>query len=176
MAGDIKAKWSATTVTVTTTNLVTACTHTATWLTGWTSSSYANTGGNLDYLYSGQFTLAAASASAGQITVYVVSSLNDTPAWTAVSSGTLGTESATPVVFADTQRRDAIARPLLTIAVSATNGGIFTFPQTGIAMLFGGTVPTHHCLWVTANCNTSTNANFQATCAIYQEPSIGQYT
>ena len=176
MAGDIKLKYVST-VTVTTTNLVSACTNTATWVTGWTSNTYTNNANcYIDYLYSGQFTLAAASAAAGQINVYVVSSLNDTPTWTATSSGTLGTESATPVVFADTARRDSICRLLCSITTTATTGGIFTFPQTGIANLFGGMVPTQHCLWVTANVNTSTNANFQATCAIYQEPVYAQYT
>jgi hypothetical protein len=175
MAGDIKSKWSASTVTLAVTGLATACIHSTTWLTGWTSTSYANAGTVLDYIYSGTFTLAGSGASAGQVNIYVVSSLNDTPAWPATSAGTLGTDSSTSVVWADATMRDSHARLLASFTTTATNSRIYTFPQTGIALLFGGVVPTNHCLFIAANVNTSTAANF-ASGAIYQQPALAQYT
>jgi len=181
MAGDIKGKFQATTVTVTTTNLVSGCQNSTTLLSGWTSNSYTNTNAGavnaIDYLYSGQFTLAAANAAAGTIALYVISSLNDTPTWPAdLSSGTWATESATPVVFKESNQRDAVAKLLWSATATANNGRIYTMPQTGIAALFNGSVPTNHCLWLTANVNAGSSSNFQATCAIYQEPVIAQYT
>lgn len=181
MAGDIKVKFQATTVTVTTTNLVAACLNSASLVSGWSGATQSNLSGAskecLDFLYSGQFTMnSGGTPSAGTINVYVVSSLNDTPTFTAVSSGALGTESATPAVFSDVTMRDSICRLLCSITTTATASRIYTFPQTGIAQLFGGVVPTHHALWVTANVNTGTTANFIATCAIYQQPIIAQYT
>jgi hypothetical protein len=177
MAGNITAKWQASTVTVTTTNLVSGCQNSSTLLSGWTSGGVTNSNNCFDFLYSGQFTLAAANAAVGTIALYVIASLNDTPTWPPdLSSGTWGTESATPVVFKESNQRDAVARLLWSATTSATNGRIYSMPQTGIAQLFGGAVPTNHCLWLTANANTGSASNFQATCAIYQEPLIAQYT
>jgi len=177
MAGNINQGYAATTVTVTTTNLVSASASNQSLISGWTSGTVTNNSNNYtDYAYSGQLTTAGANRQIGIYNVYVISSLNDTPTWTATSAGTLGTESATPVTFTTINQLNTIGRLLFTAYVTATVSEIYTFPQTGIAWLFGGLVPTHHCLFITGNGTTTTTAGLAATCAIYYEPIIGKYT
>jgi hypothetical protein len=175
MAGDIKLKFRATTVTIASTNLVSASTVSSGLVSGWTSGTITNTTNlDQDHLISGTLKTAGGTAQAGSINIYVISSLNDTPTWTTTSAGTLGTESATPVTFANSVQRDSICRLLCSITTIATNALQYDFPQTGVAQLFGG-LPTNYCLWITNN-TMSSGAGLQATCALYYEPVLVQYT
>ena len=181
MAGNILQGYAATTVTVTTTNLVSASAASVSLTAGWTSNTVTNNVNNyVDYAYSGQFTTTSANRQVGYINVWVIASLNDTPTWTATSAGTLGTESATQVKFentaSSTNQLMSIGRLLASIYTTATNGEIYTFPQTGIAQLFGGVVPTHHCLFISNSAASTTSAGFANTCALYYQPIIGKYT
>lgn len=175
MAGDIKQKYAAASSALTVTNLHSLASSSA-WIAGWGSASVSNLSNNYtDYLYGGTFTSHASNRQAGQLFVYVIASLNDTPTWPAVSSGTLGTEGA--IAFADIYRRDALVQPLWQITVDNTASAIYTFPQMGIAALFNGRVPTHHCLFVTHNLSTTTTAGLAAAgSALYSTPVIDQYT
>ena len=174
MAGNIELKYAAS-VAPTVTNLQTLASS-QTWIAGWFSGSVNNTSNvYLDYAYGGTFTTASATRQTGFINVYVAAALNDTPTWPATASGTLGTEGAGG--FTDTQMRDSLCRLLTSIAITATNGEIYTFPPTGIAQLFGGIVPPYHCLFITANAGTTTTASFAGSGnAIYYTPSLAQYT
>lgn len=173
MAGDIKQKYAAASSALTVTNLQTLASS-ASWIAGWSSASVNNTSNNYsDYLYGGTFTSAASSRQAGVINIWVVAALNDTPTWPAVSSGTLGTEGA--LAFADTYRRNALARILWSIDADNTASAIYTFPPMGIAALFNGWVPPYHCLFVAANLGTTTAASFSSA-AIYSTPVVNQYT
>lgn len=175
MAGDIKLKYPAASTAVTVTNLHSLASEQS-WLAGWTSNSVSNTTNvYMDYLYGGTFTTHASNRQAGTIYVFVIASLNDTPTWPATSAGTIGTEGA--LTFTDTEERDCLVRILATITVDNTASAVYTFPQTGIANLFGGVVPTHHAIFVAQNCSTTTTAGFAAAgSAIYYTPTTFQYT
>lgn len=174
MAGNIKLGYAASSG-LTVTNLHSLASS-QDWLTGWSSNSYANTSNlYLDYAYGGTFTTHASNRQAGYIYIYVVASLNDTPTWPATATGTIGTEGA--LSFTDTEERDSLVRLLWSIPIDNTASAIYTFPQTGIAQLFGGIVPTHHALYVSQNAATTTSAGLASSgSAIYQTPIYGTYT
>lgn len=174
MPGNILAKYAASSAP-TVTNLHSLASS-QDWSAGWTSDSVNNTSNAyLDCLYGATFTTHASNRQAGVINIYVIASLNDTPTWPATASGTIGTQGA--LSFTDTEERDTLCRLLGSITVDATASAIYTFPQTGIAQLFGGVMPTHHAIYVAQNCSTTTTAGLAAAgSAIYQTPVYGQYT
>jgi hypothetical protein len=166
MAGDIK---------LTVTNLHSLASS-QDWLAGWSSASVDNTSNvYLDYLYGLTFTTHASNRQAGVINIYVIASLNDTPTWPATASGTIGTQGA--LSFTDTEERDSLCRLLGSISVDNSASAIYTFPQTGIAQLFGGVMPTHHALYVAQNASTTTTAGLASSgSAVYYTPVTAQYT
>lgn len=174
MAGNIKGGYAAS-VALTVTNLHSLASA-QDWAAGWGSASYSNAVNlYLDYLYGFTFTTHASNRQAGQINIYVIAALNDTPTWPAVSSGTLGTEGA--IAFTDLEERDSLCRLLGSITVDSTASAIYTFPPTGIAQLFGGVVPPHHSIFVAQNCSTTTTAGLASSgSAVYQTPAYGTYT
>ena len=176
MAGDIKLKYPAASTSQTVTNLHSLASS-QDWTAGWTSASVSNTTNvYLDYLYGFTFTTHASNRQAGAINIYVIASLNDTPTWPAVSSGTLGTTDAT-IAFTDTEERDSLCRLLGSIAVDSSASAIYTFPQTGIAQLFGGICPTHHVIFIAQNCSTTTTAGLASSgSAMYRTGVYGTYT
>lgn len=174
MAGDIKLQYVAS-VTPTVTNLHSLASS-QDWTAGWTSNSVSNlTNEYMDYMYAFTFTTHASNRQAGSINIYVIASLNDTPTWPATASGTIGTEGA--LSFTDAEERDSLCRLLGSITVDNTASAIYTFPQTGIAALFGGVVPTHHAIYIAQNCSTTTTAGLAAAgSAAYYTPVVYQYT
>lgn len=140
------------------------------WTAGWTSASTSNTANKyMDYLYGFTFTTHASNRQAGAINIYVIASLNDTPTWPATASGTIGTEGA--LSFTDSEERDTLCRLLASITVDSTASAIYTVPQTGIARLFDGAVPTHHAIYIAQNCSTTTTAGLASSgSAVYQTP------
>ena len=174
MAGDIKSGYAASS-SLTVTNLHSLASS-QDWTAGWSSASTANTTDKyLDFLYGFTFTTHASNRQAGVINIYVIASLNDTPTWPATASGTIGTEGA--LSFTDTEERDSLCRLLGSITVDSTASAIYTFPQTGIAQLFGGVIPTHHAIFVAQNCATTTAAGLAASgSAVYKTPVYGTYT
>jgi hypothetical protein len=176
MAGDIKMKYAAASTAVTVTNLHSLASDSGIYNAGWTSASVNNTSNvYLDYLYGGTFTTHASNRAIGNINVYVIGALNDTPTWPATSTGTIGTEGA--LAFTDTEQRDSLCRLLVSIAADAGVSDILAFPPTGIAQLFGGFVPPYHALFVTQNVSTTTTAGLAAAgSAIYYTPITAQYT
>lgn len=175
MAGDIKLKYPAASTAVTVTNLHSLASDQS-YLGGWTSNSVSNTTNVYqDYMVSGTFTTHASNRQAGNIYVYIVAALNDTPTWTATASGTIGTEGA--LSFTDTEERDSLCRLLTVIPVDNTASAVYAFPPTAIANLFNGVVPTHFAIFVTQNCGTTTTAGLAAAgSAIYYTPVTYQYT
>jgi hypothetical protein len=174
MAGNITINYAASSA-LTVTNLHSLASS-QDWTAGWTSASTVNTSNKyLDYAYGMTFTTHASNRQAGTINIYVIASLNDTPTWPATASGTIGTEGA--LSFTDTEERDTLCRLLGSITVDNTASAIYTFPQTGIAQLFGGIVPTHHAIYIAQNCSTTTTAGFASSgSAVYQTPVFAAYT
>lgn len=174
MAGDIKVKYD-TTAALTVTNLHSLASS-QDWTAGWTGASKSNlTDCFDDYLYGFTFTTHASNRQAGVINIFIIASLNDTPTWPATASGTIGTEGA--LSFTDTEERDTLCRLLGSIVVDNTASAIYTFPQTGIAALFNGRVPTHHAPFIAQNCSTTTTAGFASSgSAVYRTGIYGQYT
>jgi hypothetical protein len=174
MAGDIKAKY-APSVTLTVTALQSLASS-QDGTSGWGSATQVNNvNGYQDIALGATFTTSSANRQAGQISIYVVGALNDSPLFPAVASGTLGTEGV--VVFVDAEERDTMCRLLTSITVDASNSAVYAFPQTAIAALFGGVLPTHYAIYVTHNCSTTTTVGFAATGnAVYLTPSYSQYT
>lgn len=174
MAGDIKAKYAASSA-LTVTNLHSLASS-QDWTAGWSSASQNNTSNAyLDMLVGATLTTHASNRQAGSINIYVIASLNDTPIWPATASGTIGTEGA--LSFTDSEERDTLCRLLASIAVDSTASAIYTFPQTGIAQLFGGVLPTHYALYIAQSCATTTTAGLASSgSAVYLTPVYGQYT
>lgn len=174
MSGDIKLKYAASSA-LTVTNLHSLASS-QDWTAGWTSASVNNTSNCYsDYSYGFTFTTHASNRQAGQINIYVIAALNDTPTWPATASGTIGTEGA--LSFTDTEERDSLCRLLGTILVDSTASAIYTFPPTAIAALFNGVVPPYHAVFVAQNCSTTTTAGLASSgSAGYQTASYGQYT
>jgi hypothetical protein len=139
------------------------------FLAGWFSASTSNTTNKyLDYFYGFTFTTHASNRQAGYINIYVVSSLNDTPTWPATATGTLGTEGAGS--FVDTEERDSLCTLIKSIAVDTSASSILAVPQMSICAALGLIMPpTHHCLFITQNCTTTTTAGLASSgSAIYQ--------
>jgi hypothetical protein len=175
MPGNILQKY-ATSVALTVTNLHSLASDSGSYLAGWSSASTSNLTNNyLDYLVGGTFTTHASNRAAGDIRVYVIAALNDTPTWPATASGTIGTEGA--LSFTDTEERDSLCRLLTVLTADTTASSILAFPPTGIAQLFGGMMPAYWALFVTQNVSTTTTAGLAAAgSAIYHTPVYAQYT
>ena len=177
MAGNIKLNYAAATTTMTTTNLQSLASS-QTWIGGWGSANVVNTTNvYLDYIISGTFKTSSASRQAtGYVNVYVIGTLNDTPTFGTVATGTAGTEGA--ITFTDTFRRDAQCRLLQSLFVGESGSAtIYDIPQTGISQLFGGVCPNSWYLYIAQNCATTTAAGLASSGnAIYYTPIMAQYT
>lgn len=138
MAGDIKDKYAASS-TLTVTNLHSLASS-QDWTAGWGSAAISNlTDLNLDNMLGGTFTTHASNRQAGQINIYLIAPLNDTPTWPASASGTIGTEGA--IAFTDTEERDAACTFLASITVDSTASAVMPFPMRAIAAQFGVNCP-----------------------------------
>lgn len=128
----------------------------STWVAGWTSGSVSNASTKaMDYLVSGSFVTESSNRQAGHILVYAYAVLNDTPTWPDLfSAGTEGSVGA--VTCHDSEQRDSGMRLLAAITVDNTASGVYTFPPTALAPLFGGIVPIEWALFVTSNATTTT--------------------
>lgn len=173
MAGDIKLKRSASSA-LTVTNLHSLASS-QTWEGGWTSGTI-DCGENIDILLAGTFTTHESNRQAGSINVWVYAALNDTPTWPDLfSAGTEGTEGTATVH--DTEERDSGMRLAASITVDNSASGVYTFPPTSIASLFGGTLPTDVAVFVAQNASTTTTAGLASSgSALYITPVYAQYT
>lgn len=174
MAGDIKLKYAASS-TPTVTSLQSLASS-QDWTAGWTMAAIDNTTDCYDdYLFGFKFTTNASNRQAGQIKVYVISALNDTPTWPAASSGTPGTQGA--LSFTDIEERDSCCRELISITVDNTASAVYDVGQIGIAHLFGGKVPSDFTIYIAQNCSTTTTAGLASSGnAVYYTGVYGQYT
>lgn len=175
MAGDIKLKYPAASTAMTVTNLHSLASDSGSYLAGWCSASVNNTGNvYLDYLVGMTFTTHASNRAAGDIRVYLIGALNDTPTWPATATGTLGTEGA--LSFTDSEERDSLCIPFATLTADTTASSILACSPRGIRQYFGE-VPPYWCLFVTQNVSTTTTAGLAAAgSAIYYTPVTHQYT
>ena len=175
MAGDIKLKYPAASTAMTVTNLHSLASDSGSYLAGWSSASVNNTTNvYADYLVAGTFTTHASNRAAGDIRVYAIGALNDTPTWPATASGTIGTEGA--LSFTDSEERDSLCRLVAVLTADTTASSILTFPPTSIAQIFGN-VPPYWALFVTQNVSTTTTAGLASSgSAIYYTPVTFQYT
>ena len=127
----------------------------STLVAGWTSGSVDNTTTvAVDYLVSGQFTTEASNRQAGTIAVYAYAAFNATPTWPDLfSAGTEGSVGAATVH--DNEQLNSGMRLVAAITVDNTASGVYTFPPTSIAQIFGH-VPPFWALFVTSNATTTT--------------------
>jgi hypothetical protein len=171
--GDITGKGSLSSTALTVTNLHSLASS-QDWTAGWGSASVSR-GTNLDYSFGAKFTTHASNRQAGSINVYVVGSLNATPDFPAVSSGTAGTEGA--IAFTDAEERDAACRLLGSITVDSSASAVLDFPATAIAALFNGVLPPSFFFFIAQNASTTTTAGLAAAgSAVYTTPFYGAYT
>ena len=111
------------------------------WLAGWSSAVITNTYN--DVLLSGRFKANATAPTAGQIQVWVVAALNDTPAYPDTFDGT---SKATTITSADI--RGAIARNVFTVITDVTANRIYEMAPVNIAQFFGGVTPPKYQVFV----------------------------
>ncbi len=129
----------------------------------------------LDYSFGAKFVTHASNRQVGQIGIYVIGSLNATPVYPAVASGTAGTEGA--ISFVDSEELVSASRSLGSITVDASASAVYDFSATAIAALFNGVLPPWFFFYITQNCATGTNAGFAAAgSAVYGTPAYGAYT
>lgn len=114
----------------------------STLLAGWESSVITNASN--DVLLTGRFKANNTAPTAGQISVYVGSLVNDSPSYPDVFDGT---SSAETVTSADI--RNAILRWAATMTTDATANRIYEFAPVNIASLFGGAMPNKYFVFVT---------------------------
>jgi hypothetical protein len=129
-----------------------------TWVAGWESAVVDNTSDlDLDKLLTAKFTVAASNNQAGQIRIYIVPILDDTPSYADSFDGTESTETIT-----DTEIRDAMAKLLAVIDVDNTASDVYFLASQSIAALFGGVLPPKFSIYVTLNATTTTTAGLAA--------------
>ena len=159
MAGDILGQNAASLqYTLTLTSLATSSSRVA----GRESTAILNTGNDyIDYLVAG-YVKAGTTPTAGQVDLWCYGSLNDTPAYPDVITGTdaAATMTSAPILSASMALIGSIAN-------DTTTGRVYYFRPTGIGQLFGA-VPTSHGLFlshsmVAALDSTSTNHKFWYT-------------
>jgi hypothetical protein len=173
VAGDITGKAGLASTALTVTNLHSLASS-QDWTAGWGSAGIDKSS-YLDYSFGAKFTTHASNRQAGAINVYVVGSLNATPNYPAVASGTPGTEGA--ISFVDLEERDAACRLLASITVDNGASAVLDFPATAIAALFNGVLPPYFFFYVSQNCSTTTTAGLAAAgSAVYGTPAYGSYT
>ena len=173
MAGDIKQKFLASfTVVDSGLNSLAAS---STRLAGYESNAVdvgAYSGGPpQDVLLAGYFTAAGSNSQAGQIDVWVIGSLNDTPTWPDVFDGTASAETVTSANILY-----AIGKLAVSITGDNTTSRVYPFGPVSVAALFGGVLPDQFVVFIAHNIQTSTNAWHSSGHAIYATPVLGQYT
>lgn len=117
----------------------------ATWVAGWESGVVDNsTNKDLDILVSGKISLGN-SATAGQIRVYIVPPLDDTPTWPDVMDGTESTETWTTTTI-----RDGAAKLGAAVETRADPGtdDVYFIAEFSVAALFGGVCPVKFLIFV----------------------------
>lgn len=158
---DIKIKYVAASTAMTVTNLHSLASDSGSYLAGWSSASVSNlTDLDVDKLVSATFTTHASNRAAGDIRVYVMAAINDTPTWPATATGTPGTEGV--MSFVDSEERDSYCRFLCTLTADTSASSILAFAPMSIANRFGGIMPTHWALFITQNVSTTTTAGLAA--------------
>lgn len=171
MAGDIKLKYGAS-ASLMTSGLNSLAASSAR-LAGYESVAVDNGASTLalDYLVSGYFKAAAANHNAGQIDVWCIGALDDTPTWPDVFDGTASAETVTSAsVLA------GIGRPVISLLGESTNDRVYPFGPIGIAQLFGGAVPDQWLIFVAHNIQSATNAWASSGHAVSYTPVLAQYT
>lgn len=153
-AGDVKIAYAASSA-LTVTNLHSIATS-ATLVAGWESAVIDNTSNlYLDYLITAKIELGN-SATAGEIRVYIVGTLDDTPTYPAPFDGTESTEDTANVTL-----RDSHARLLMSASTRADPGtdDDYYLGPASVASCFGGVCPAKFVIFVTH----STGVNLAAS-------------
>lgn len=162
---DLKLAYRAT-ANLTVTNLHSIATS-ATWVAGWESGVVDNTTNkDLDILVSVKLTLGNA-ATAGQIRVYIVAALDDTPTWPDVMDGTESVETWTTTTI-----RDAAAKLGAAIETRADPGtdDVYFIAPFSVAALFGGVCPSKFLVFIThsTGVNLAAAGNQVTTGGVYE--------
>ena len=113
-----------------------------TWVAGFESNVITNTAN--DVLLAGRFKANNTAPTAGQIQVWVVAALNDTPTYPDVFDGTASAETVTSIDI-----RQSILRNAATIITDATANRIYEFAPVNVAALFDFVMPQKWWVFVT---------------------------
>jgi hypothetical protein len=142
-AGDVKLAYGASSnLTVTALNSLASS---STWLAGWQSDIIDNTS-NLysDYRITAKITVGSSAVAAGEIRMYVVGLLDDTPTmpdvFTAAGQATKTVTSA--------EIRDAICRQVAATANTTTASRVYYLECASVAFLLGG-IPKKFLVFIT---------------------------
>jgi len=140
---DVKIAYAASSnLTVTNLNSVASS---ATWVAGWESATVDNTSTlYTDILVSGKIALGN-TATAGQIRVYIVATIDDTPTYPDLMDGTESTDS-----WNTTTIRDGAARLGAAVETRADPGtdDVYWIAPFSVAALFGGTLPAKFVIFI----------------------------
>lgn len=142
-AGDVKIAYAASS-NLTVTNLHSVATS-ATLTAGWESAVIDNTTNlYVDYLVTAKIALGN-SATAGEIRIYAVGTLDDTPSYPTPFDGTESTEDTSTATL-----RDSHARLLAAVATRADPGtdDVYYLGPVSVASAFGGICPAKFVLFI----------------------------
>lgn len=141
--GDIKLVYAASANEATLTAL-NSLASSSTWLVGWESTAIDNTA-NLyeDYRVTAKIT-AGTTLTIGELRLYLVGILDDTPTFPDVFDGTASTETVTTAGI-----RDAICKLGASTATTATNSVVYYLDCPSVAQVFGGYLPKKFVVFIT---------------------------
>lgn len=153
-AGDVKLTYVASS-NLTITALQVPIASSQTWVAGWQSIVQTNSSNYLDCRVTAKLKVAASNNQAGELRLYLVGALDDTPNYMDTFTGAEGT-----VTLTDTEMRDAICRLGAFSAVDNTASDIYYLDCPSVAAVFGGNLPKNWQIYITANPTTTTTGAF----------------
>jgi hypothetical protein len=127
----------------------------STWVAGRESTAVSNTTAlDLDYLVGGRITVGTTPTTNTVIEVWAYGSVNDTPTYPDVVTG-----SDANITFTSVGIKHSSFTPLGFLAVdSATTNRVYWLRPSSLAAAFGGVVPKNHGLLVTHNTGVNLNS------------------
>lgn len=150
-AGDVKVAYAASS-NLTVTNLH-GVASSSTHVNGWESGEIDNTTNKyVDYLVMAKFTVESTGLSAGEIRLWCVPTLDDTPTYPGGFDGTESTETA-PLDDENGTRAGAVL--LKVIATDTTASQVYYMHAVSVAAAFGGHCPAKFVLFVTQSTGTT---------------------
>lgn len=148
-AGDVKMSYVASS-NLTVTNLH-GLAASATHVGGWESAAQDNSSNlYLDARVTAKITVESAGLTAGEIRLWLVGLLDDTPTWPDVFDGTESAETVT-----DTEIRDAICRLAAVTVTDTTASRVYYLECASARKVFDGQLPSQFVVFITQSTGTT---------------------